>query len=105
MKLLKVHRTLAIGESPGGLYWRKYSGLSPIGEIPGDVLAKVQRTFVNWRNSRGCIGESTVDFRQLAKLHGMYWRNSGTPRLFECGSFTTYSKKKKRNVILPRMSL
>ena len=59
------------------MYWRKYNGLLPIGEIPEDVLAKVQWTFANWRNSRGCIGESTVNFRQLAKLQGMYWRKYG----------------------------
>ena len=57
-----------------GVYWRKYDGLSPIGEIPGDVLAKVRWTFANWRNSRGCVGESTVDFRQLAKFQRMCWR-------------------------------
>jgi len=51
-----------------GVYWRKYGGLSPIGEIPGNVLAKVQCTFANWRNSRGCVGENTVDFHQLAKV-------------------------------------
>ena len=50
------------------VYWRKYGGIAPIGEIPGDVLAKVQWTFANWRNSRECVGESTVDFRQLAKV-------------------------------------
>ena len=32
------------------------------GESLGDILAKVQWTFTNWRNSRGCIGESTIDF-------------------------------------------
>ncbi len=26
------------------IYWRKYSGLSPIGETPGGVLAKVRWT-------------------------------------------------------------
>jgi len=39
--------------------------LSPIGHSP---MAKVHCTFANWRNSRGCIGESVVDFRQLAKF-------------------------------------
>jgi len=34
------------------LYWRKYGGLSPIGEVPGGVLAKVQWTFA--------IGESPI---------------------------------------------
>ncbi|CAF3726610.1 unnamed protein product [Rotaria sp. Silwood1] len=35
--------------------------LSPIGHSP---MAKVQ----------GCVGEGTVDFRQLTKFQGMYWR-------------------------------
>jgi hypothetical protein len=56
-----ANRTFANGESPG-VYWRKYSGLSPIGEFPEDVLAKVQETFANWRNSRVYVGESKVDF-------------------------------------------
>ncbi|CAF4986831.1 unnamed protein product, partial [Rotaria magnacalcarata] len=75
--------------------WRKYSGRSPIGEVPPNVLAKVrwgisvitqqyyervlakvQCTFANWRRSTECIGESTVDFRQWRKS---YWRNFGTP--------------------------
>jgi len=34
-----ANKTFANGESPG-VYWRKYGGLSPIGEIPGDLLAK-----------------------------------------------------------------
>ena len=71
-QLAKVQRTLA--------NWRKSQ----------DILAKVQWTLANWRKSRGYIGESTVDsaigestgyigestvdFRQLAKVHGMYWR-------------------------------
>jgi hypothetical protein len=38
-----------------------------IGEIPGGVLEKVQWTFANWRNSRGCVGESTMDFLQLSR--------------------------------------
>ncbi|CAF3357127.1 unnamed protein product, partial [Rotaria socialis] len=33
-------------------YWRKYSGLSPIGEAPPNVLVKVQWTFA--------IGESPI---------------------------------------------
>jgi hypothetical protein len=61
-----ANRTFANGESPW-VYWRKYSGLSPIGEIPGGALAKLQWTFANWRNSRGCVGESTVDFRELSR--------------------------------------
>jgi hypothetical protein len=44
-----------------------------IGEIPVEVLAKVQWTFANWRNSRGSIGESSVEFRHWRKS---YWRNS-----------------------------
>jgi hypothetical protein len=56
-----ANKTFANGESPG-VYWRKYGGPSPIGEIPVDVLAKVQWTFANWRNSTGCIGESEVDY-------------------------------------------
>ena len=47
-----ANKTFANGESPG-VYWRKYGGLSPIGEIPGDVLAKVQWTFANWRKGDG----------------------------------------------------
>ncbi len=34
------------------VHWRKYGGLSPIGEIPGGVLAKVRWTFA--------IGESPI---------------------------------------------
>ncbi len=34
------------------MYCRKYSGLSPIGEIPGGALAKVRWTFA--------IGESPI---------------------------------------------
>ncbi|CAF4861738.1 unnamed protein product, partial [Rotaria socialis] len=48
--------------------WRKYSGLLPIGEVPPNVLAKVQWTFANWRSSTECVGESKVDVRQLAKV-------------------------------------
>ncbi|CAM4855354.1 unnamed protein product [Rotaria socialis] len=55
--------------------WRKYSGLMPIGEVPPNVLAKVQWTYANWRSSTECIGESTVDVRQLAKFHRMHWIN------------------------------
>ena len=58
MKLVKVHKTFTIGESPGRVYWRNSRGC--IGEIPGDVLAKVQWTFANWRNCKGCIGESSI---------------------------------------------
>ena len=59
MKLVKVHKTFATGESPGGVYWRNSIGC--IAEIPWDVLAKVQLTFANWRNSKGCIDESLID--------------------------------------------
>jgi hypothetical protein len=38
--------------------------LSPTGHSP---VAKVP----------GCIGESTMDFRQLARFQGMYWRKYG----------------------------
>jgi hypothetical protein len=81
----------ATGENPG-VYWRKFTVLSPIGEIPKDALAKVQWTFAscdgsiltqythesnsqsNWRNSSRVVGESAVDFRQLAKFQYGYWR-------------------------------
>ncbi|CAM4988956.1 unnamed protein product [Rotaria socialis] len=69
MTLLKDHCTFAnwrnstecIGESIVDVrqlakfqrpYWRKYSGLSPIGEAPPNVLVKVQWTFA--------IGESPI---------------------------------------------
>jgi hypothetical protein len=42
------------------LYWRKYSGLSPIGEIPEDVLPKVQWTFV--------IGESHIGENLIGEI-------------------------------------
>jgi hypothetical protein len=35
-----ANRKFANGESPK-VYWRKYSGLSPINESPGGVLEKV----------------------------------------------------------------
>ncbi len=38
------------------------------------VLAKVHSTFANWRISMGYIGESSFDFRELAKFQGVYWR-------------------------------
>jgi len=44
-----------------------------IGEIPVEVLAKVQWTFANCRNSRRSIGESSVEFRHWRKS---YWRKS-----------------------------
>jgi hypothetical protein len=40
-----------------GVCWRKYGGLSPIGETPGGVLAKVQWTFANGESP---IGESLI---------------------------------------------
>ena len=43
-----------------GMYWRKSSGLSPIGECPRGVLAKVKWTLANWRVSWGCTGESPL---------------------------------------------
>jgi hypothetical protein len=53
LKLDRIHRVA--GRSP--------IRLSPIGHSP---TAKVH----------GCIGESKVDFRQLAKFQEIYWRNS-----------------------------
>ena len=44
------------------------------GEVPPNILAKVQWTFANWRSSTECIGEGIVDFRQLAKFQRPYWR-------------------------------
>ncbi len=41
-----ANRTFANGESPW-VYWRKSTVLSPIGEIPGGALAKVQWTFAS----------------------------------------------------------
>jgi hypothetical protein len=38
-----------------GVHWQKYSGHSPIGEIPRGILAKVQWTFAN---GEGPFGES-----------------------------------------------
>jgi len=83
-------RTFATGENPG-VYWRNSTALSPIGEIPKDALAKVRWTFAscdesiltqntyesnsqsNWQNSSRDVGESTVDFRQLAKFPRVYF--------------------------------
>jgi hypothetical protein len=77
-----ANRTFANGESTG-VCWRKHSGHSPISEILGVVLAKVQWTFANWRNSSEYVGETTVDFRQWRRSYWRksYWRNSGTPSL------------------------
>jgi hypothetical protein len=44
-----------------GVAGRSPIRLPPIGHSP---MAKI----------RGCIGESTVDFRQLAKFQEIYWR-------------------------------
>jgi hypothetical protein len=52
--------------------WRKYCGLSPIGESPGGVLAKVMWTF--------SIGEGHVDFLHWRKS---YWRNMAEPKKIE----------------------
>jgi hypothetical protein len=60
-----ANRTFATGESTG-MCWREYSGHSPIGEIPGCILAKVQWKFANWRNSSEYVGETTVNFRRLS---------------------------------------
>ena len=38
------------------------------------TLLKDHCTFANWRNSTECIGENTVNFRQLAKFQRPYWR-------------------------------
>ena len=46
-QLVKLHR----------MYWRKYSGFSPIGEIPLGVLARVQWIFANGESP---IGESLI---------------------------------------------
>ena len=55
ISLCLIYNEIA-GSSQDIHHWRKYSGLA------------------NWRNFRGCIIESTVDFCQLAKLQEMYWR-------------------------------
>ncbi len=69
--------TFATGENPG-VYWWNSTALSPIGEIPKDVLAKVRWTFAscdgsiltqntyesnsqsNWPNSSRDVGESLI---------------------------------------------
>ena len=72
------------------------------GESPAGILAKVRWSFANWRNSRKCIGESTVHFRQLAKFQGMCWRKySGLSPIGESyvdflschGTILTYSRR------------
>jgi hypothetical protein len=45
-----------------------------IGEILVELLARVQWTFANWRNSSMVIGEIPVWL--LAKFQYGYWRNS-----------------------------
>jgi hypothetical protein len=64
------------------VYWREYTGCSPIGESSWGTLAKVQWTFANWRLFRGYIGESLMDVRQWRKssLRKSYWRTSGNPK-------------------------
>ena len=55
------------------------------GETLPNVLAKVQWTFANWRSYTECIGESIVDFRQLARFQRPYWRKySGLSPIGEC---------------------
>jgi hypothetical protein len=67
-----ANKTFANGTFANGqslkMHWRKYSGLSPMGESPMNVLAKVQWTLANGRKSNECIGESIVDSRQWAKV-------------------------------------
>jgi hypothetical protein len=74
-QLAKVRR--CIGESKRDsrqlakvldVYRQKYSGLSPIGETPRRMLAKVKWTLANWRNSLG--------YRRMSG-----WRNSGKPKI------------------------
>ena len=49
------------------VYWRKYSGLSPIGESHEGILAKVQWTFANGESLIGeiLIGEIRVSPRDM----------------------------------------
>jgi len=83
MKLLEVHCIFANWPKSGGIlaklhrmYWRKYSGLSPIGEIPRGVLARVQWIFANGESP---IGESLIGeipephhFNNLSKKYSIY---------------------------------
>jgi len=50
-----------------GVYWRKYSGLSPTGESDDSVLAKVQQTFDIGECPVGesLIGEIRVSHRDI----------------------------------------
>ncbi len=62
-----------------GVYWRKYGGLSPIGEIPGGVLAKVRWTFAIGESPIGesLIGEIPVSrFRSNSDYHMMNYLGS-----------------------------
>ena len=56
------------------VYWRKFTRVSPIGELPAGILAKVHSSFANWRTSSWYIGESSLEFRQLVKFQEVYWR-------------------------------
>jgi hypothetical protein len=56
--------------------------LSPIiGENPEDVLAKVHLKFTNWRKCRGYIDKSSLEIRQLAKVHWTFANSES--RVFE----------------------
>ncbi len=48
-----------------GVYWREYSGLSPIGEGHEGILAKVQWTFAN---DQSLIGESFIGEIRVSPL-------------------------------------
>ncbi|CAM4911175.1 unnamed protein product [Rotaria socialis] len=105
MTLLKDHCTFAnwrnstecIGESIVDVrqlakfqrpYWRKYSGLSPIGEAPPNVLVKVQWTFAIGESPIGesLIGEipepRPVRYRFLQKKKSSYGRQHNNKLLF-----------------------
>jgi hypothetical protein len=80
-QLAKVRR--CIGESKRDsrqlakvldVYRQKYSGLSPIGETPRRMLAKVKWTLANWRNS--------LEYRRMSGWRKSYWRNSGKPSIY-----------------------
>jgi hypothetical protein len=75
------------------VYWREYTGCSPIGESSWGTLAKVQWTFANWRLFRGYIGESLMDVRQWRKssLRKSYWRTSGNPEKYDLKTDTYVS--------------
>jgi hypothetical protein len=63
------------------VYRQKYSGLSPIGETPRRMLAKVKWTLANWRNSLG--------YRRMSGWRKSYWRNSGKPKIHEEKKYQT----------------